>query len=180
MKMRNEDSSWSEEAKLAVWMKAPIAETSKPDCMRLDPCKTLIRWEEYGNRDSEYGWEIDHVVPEKILVDKGVPQDLIDSIDNLRPMHWNNNLKKSDNFPKYSANYTMVGGVNYDNAYRDYYVNQDLINVVRKLFEDYIEIKQVTILGQWRTLLDRENVPTWQIPAIFYDEIVTESIHDLD
>lgn len=180
MRMKNEDGSWSEEAKLAVWGKAPIAETVKTDGMRLDPCKALMRLEEYGNRDSEYGWEIDHVVPEQLLEDNRVPQDLIDNIDNLRPMHWNNNLKKSDKFPRYSANTTMVGGVNYDDVYRDYCVNRDLVNVVRNLFADYLEINQPTILGRWQVLVDRNITPTWKTPATFFDEIAIQSIHGLD
>ena len=74
----------------------------------------------------------------------------------------------------------MVGGVNYNNAYREYCINHDLINVVRKLFADYIEISQPTILCQWQVLIDRDITPTWKIPATFYDEIVTQSIHVLD
>lgn len=180
MKMRNEDGSWTEEVKLAVWNKAPIARAYKSSEVRLDPCKALMHWSEYGNRDSEYGWEIDHVVPEQLLESKGVPRNVIDNIDNLRPMHWNNNLKKSNAFPVYSANMTMVGGVNYDNAYRDYCVNADMINVLNNLFADYIEITQPTTMGRWKAMLDRDNVPTWRVPATFFDEIITESIHDID
>lgn len=180
MGMRKEDGTWTDYAKQIVWSKAPLADPTKSDGFRFDPCKALMRWDDYGNRDSAYGWEIDHVVPEKFLEDNKVPRDLIDHIDNLRPMHWNNNIKKSDDFPKYNANQTMVGGVNYNNAYREYCINHDLINVVRKLFADYIKISQPTILCQWQVLIDRDITPTWKIPATFYDEIVTQSIHDLD
>lgn len=180
MKMRNEDGSWTEEAKLAVWNKAPISGIHNSREIRFDPCKALMHWSEYGNRESDYGWEIDHVVPEQFLHDNGVPEDLIDNIDNLRPMHWSNNLKKSSAFPQYNANTTMVGGVNYDNAYREYCVNADLINVVGKLYGDYMEINQATTLGQWQTLLDRGNVPTWRVPATFFDIIIIQSIYDLD
>ncbi len=40
---------------------------------------------EYGNRDSQYGWEIDHINP-----DGG------DGLSNLRPLQWANNVATSD------------------------------------------------------------------------------------
>ena len=39
----------------------------------------------YGYRTSQFGWEIDHVSPNGP-----------DSIDNLIPLHWKNNVDKSD------------------------------------------------------------------------------------
>lgn len=179
--MKNNDGSWTDEAKRAVWNKAPLAQAinRNPD-VRLDSCKALMHWDDYGHRDSNYGWEIDHIVPEKLLHDNGVPQELIDHIDNLRPMHWSNNCKKADDFPQYSANTTHTGSVNRDDVYRYYCVNRDQINVLRQLFDGYIEINQPTILGQWQIMVDRSTTPTWRIPADFFDDIVTQSIHDIN
>lgn len=181
MKMKNDDGTWTEEAKLAVWNKAPLAQaiTRNPD-VRLDSCKALMLWDDYGDRDSNYGWEIDHVVPEKLLQDNGVPQELIDHIDNLRPMHWSNNCKKADDFPQYSANTTHVGNVNRDDVYRDYCVNRDQINVLRQLFDGHIEINHPTILGQWQVASDNTITPASKVASSFFDDIVTPSIHDLD
>lgn len=44
----------------------------------------------YGNRNSDYGWEVDHVIP----ISKGGTDDL----SNLRPLHWQNNKAKGDEF----------------------------------------------------------------------------------
>lgn len=178
--MKNEDGSWTEKAKIAVWNKAPISKAYNSSEVRLDPCKALMHKSEYGNRESDYGWEIDHVVPEQLLASCGVPEDLINNIDNLRPMHWNNNLKKSNAFPKYNANITMVGGINYDNAYREYRVNADMINVLSNLFADYIKIIQPTIIGRWVAMHGRDKTPTLKVPATFFDDITVLSIHDID
>lgn len=44
----------------------------------------------YGNRDSRFGWEVDH-----INLNGG------DNLDNLRPLHWKNNVAKSDGTTEY-------------------------------------------------------------------------------
>ncbi len=56
-----------------------------------DICGELMLRDEYGNRDSEYGWEIDHILPRE----KGGKT----VIDNLQPLNWKTNEEKSDAFP---------------------------------------------------------------------------------
>jgi 5-methylcytosine-specific restriction endonuclease McrA len=71
-----------------VWEKAQIVSNNEPTIYRKDQCGAWIKRTEYGNRKSEYGWEIDHIKP-----DSGGGSD---ELSNLRPLQWENNLKKSD------------------------------------------------------------------------------------
>ena len=48
----------------------------------------LMLWDEYGNRNSEYGWEVDHILPRE----KGGKT----VIENLQPLNWRTNEDKSD------------------------------------------------------------------------------------
>ena len=47
-----------------------------------------MNWSEHGNRDSEHGWEIDHI--------KAVTNEGSDELNNLQPLNWKNNADKSD------------------------------------------------------------------------------------
>lgn len=177
--MKDQDGNWTPLAKRLVWEKAPFVDNQHPEYGKKDSCKACIKKNYYGDRNSDFGWEIDHIIPEKVLKDKGVPQELIDDIDNLRPMHWRNNVGKSDDFPIYGGVVSAIGATNFDVS-RDYCVNRDQINVLRSLYTDYLDIQQPTLLGQWQVMADRDIVPTSNQPALFFDEIVTQSIHDLD
>jgi len=66
-----------------VWEKGKPS--SEPNKWRKDACDAWMDYAEYGERDSIYGWEIDHIDP-----NGG------DGLQNLRPLQWNNNVAKSD------------------------------------------------------------------------------------
>ena len=72
----------------AVWAKGSIVPQYDANLYRVDVCGTWMSWQAYGNRDSQYGWEIDHATP--------VARGGSDAIGNLRPLHWKNNARKSD------------------------------------------------------------------------------------
>ena len=55
--------------KLDVWKKATVVPNVDSTKWRKDQCGAWIGWEYYGDRSSDYGWEIDHITP----VSKGVP-----------------------------------------------------------------------------------------------------------
>jgi len=92
-------NSFSDKVKLAVWEKALVVSGYDPTKLRKDKCGAWISWDDYGNTtENGNGWEIDHIKP----VSKGGTDDLI----NLQPLQWQNNRKKSDDYP--AQNYCIV------------------------------------------------------------------------
>jgi hypothetical protein len=79
----------------SVWSKALIVVGYNSNVYRKDSCGAWIQKSEYGNTNSDYGWEVDHNYP---VVLGGT-----DSLDNLLPLHWKNNRGKSDNYPKWNC-----------------------------------------------------------------------------
>lgn len=79
-----------ESLKTTVWEKGNQIPNHDPDVWRQDICGAFINFSEHGIA-SEYGWEIDHIRPTA----KGGTTNL----DNLQPLHWENNRKKGDNYP---------------------------------------------------------------------------------
>lgn len=86
-----------------VWNHATTVGDRDPKIWRHDPCGALIKKEDYGNRSSDFGWEVDHIVPRAFLLHAGASDSEIDAVDNLRVMHWANNDSKGTNYPEYKA-----------------------------------------------------------------------------
>lgn len=74
--------SVSEDLLQRVWEKADAADFD-PKIWRKDPCGAWISRIKHGDKNSDYGWEIDHINP-----DGG------DDLSNLRPLQWKNNRDK--------------------------------------------------------------------------------------
>ena len=69
----------------AVWRKAATDTNNNPNGFRKDRCSAWILRSAYGNRNSVYGWEIDHIIPNGN-----------DNLSNLQPLHWSNNAAKGN------------------------------------------------------------------------------------
>jgi 5-methylcytosine-specific restriction endonuclease McrA len=78
----------------AVWQKAKEVEGYDKNKYRQDIAGAWIQKDKYGIED-DYGWEIDHKFPESL--------GGTDHTDNLQPLQWENNRKKSDTFPKFET-----------------------------------------------------------------------------
>lgn len=86
-------TKFSEETVQAVWEKGQIVPNNDKNIFRKDQCGAWIQRNQYGNIDSQYGWEIDHKKPKS----KGGS----DHLSNLQPLQWENNRYKSDNYPNW-------------------------------------------------------------------------------
>jgi hypothetical protein len=80
--------AWTEVQKQMIWSKARVVPGRIADEWRQDKCGSLMRWQDHGNRESLYGWEIDHIWP--------VSSRGSDEPDNLQALNWKNNASKSD------------------------------------------------------------------------------------
>ena len=86
-----------------IWKKGKIVSTHKSSLWRKDDCGAWMKRDEFGNRGSEYGWEIDDISP-------GGP----DALCNVRPLQWQNHVDKMSgllkcNVTAHGANNTCVG-----------------------------------------------------------------------
>lgn len=71
---------------LAVWEKGTIIPGYDHNRWRRDAYGNNISFAAYGNRNSDYGWEVDHIVP--------VALGGTDAFSNLRPLHWRANVAR--------------------------------------------------------------------------------------
>lgn len=79
-------ASYSKETLQLVWEKGMEIMDRGPSVWRRDAFGNLIRRQDYGNRKSDYGWEVDHIIP--------VSMDGSDELPNLRPLQWEANVRR--------------------------------------------------------------------------------------
>lgn len=90
-----------------VWEKATVVSSEQANVWRKDYAGAWIKKSEYGNCDSQYGWEIDHQKP----VSKGGTDNTV----NLKPLQWENNRSKGNDYPRWK---TTVSADGTSNTYR--------------------------------------------------------------
>lgn len=100
-----------------VWQKAEKVRGINPDYVRKDACGAWIVKDQYGNRNSPFGWEIDHVIPLSL----GGPDIFV----NFRAMHWENNISKGDDYPVYFCAVIAQGNTNIHYS-KQFTVNRNL------------------------------------------------------
>ena len=78
-----------------VWDEGIIVPGVDPAKNRKDRCGAWIQRDQFDNRNSKTGWEIDHKKPVSLGGN--------DAIVNLQPLQWENNCAKGDSFPEWSC-----------------------------------------------------------------------------
>ena len=86
-----------------IWLTAHKEPGYDPSKWRKDFAGAWIRYDLYGIHQ-KYGWEIDHIVPRS--------HGGADTIDNLQPIHWQNNQMKGNNTPEFKTIITSEGNIN--------------------------------------------------------------------
>lgn len=77
--------AWTQEMIQRVWEKGIPVNGQIPADWRKDQCGAWMSRGHFGDRNSQYGWEIDHIAPSGP-----------DVLGNLRLLQWENNVGRSD------------------------------------------------------------------------------------
>lgn len=80
--------AFTEDTIQRVWEKGAIVSGNDHNVWRKDQCGAWMGRVYYGNRNSQYGWEIDHIKP--------TSEGGSDELSNLRPLQWENNASKQE------------------------------------------------------------------------------------
>lgn len=82
------DTPWNLHLRIVAWsrLSAHPSPFLDPSVWRIDAHGNIVNFHEYGNRDSDYGWELDHWPTPKALGGADHP-------DNTRALHWRANAK---------------------------------------------------------------------------------------
>lgn len=80
--------AWTQQEINSVWDNGTVVAGYSSNIWRKDKCGSWMKFDEYGNRNSQNGWEIDHI--------NAVANGGGDEPGNLQPLNWANNAAKSD------------------------------------------------------------------------------------
>lgn len=99
---------FSDAQKLIAWRHANAVDGYDSNHVRKDVCGAWIVWGKYGHDDSPFGWEIDHVFPQKSGGD--------DREINIMALQHANNASKGDDYPTFRAVITSQDTMNVENS----------------------------------------------------------------
>lgn len=81
-----------EDLKRSAWSRtSPVGGHTNAWEFRKDRLGNMVRWADYGNRKSPFGWELDYVEPKSVGGNN--------SPDNLQALHWRATAARSSNIP---------------------------------------------------------------------------------
>ena len=86
-KIYTNKDTWSNEDKMTIWEKGNFITGYDPHKWRRDNYGNEMKWDDYGNKKSNYGWGIGQIN----LISNGVVKNII----NLQPLHWRNTSYES-------------------------------------------------------------------------------------
>lgn len=82
-----------EEMKRAAWGRTtPVGENAASWEFRKDCLGNLVRYDDYGRRNSPFGWELEYIVPLR----RGGSADP----ENLQALHWKASAARSEAVPR--------------------------------------------------------------------------------
>lgn len=127
----------TEELKRKIWNKAQKVEGYDSDIVRKDSCGAWIIFDKYNDHESIFGWEVDHIYPFKKLKERNIPEPIIDSIENLRPLNWLNNKTKGTDYPFYHGSVCAKDNKNVRGDYQ-FEISKELQEALNRLFGKYL------------------------------------------
>jgi len=128
------DSLYTSDQLLQIWEKGVAVLGYDSHEYRKDVCGAWMHYSKYGDRNSKYGWEIDHIYPRKKAEEHHHNADVL---ANLRPMQWENNQMKGLDYPEYKARVRASNendGKNVDDI-RKFHVNEQTQQILSQYFE---------------------------------------------
>lgn len=129
---------FNEKAIENIWSKGKVVEGFDSGKYRKDACGAWIQRDKYNDRESDFGWEIDHVFPQSKLKENGADQEEIDNDINLRPMNWRNNVSKEADYPVYHAAIKSDDNKNITTD-DEFEVNKDLQAKLKAIYGKYYD-----------------------------------------
>lgn len=94
----------TESQKREIWNKGIICPGFNPNKIRQDIAGAWILWDEYG-KNSAFGWHVDHIRP--------ASRGGSNRVSNLQPLHWENNLAKSNHTGQWEPLVSGIGTHNF-------------------------------------------------------------------